>query len=180
MAIIKDLKDPIRTKILAAMTKKGAVAPNIKQIKKITNLHRATIKSSIEFMEQEKLINGYRPLLDPRVVGYNLIVHTYLQTNTSDKTEFNKLMDAINKDKNILSFSEVICEGNYNLAISFLCKNIEEYHINFKKKYYETTPSLYETIKQKNNFYLSEPIYKKRNEIDTLIELLKEEKGIKD
>ena len=84
------------------------------------------------------------------------------------------------KDKNILSFSEVICEGNYNFAIIFLFKNIEEYHINFKKKYYETTPSLYETIKQKNNFYLSEPIYKKRNEIDTLIELLKEEKGIKD
>ena len=90
MAVVKKINDSIRVKILDAMRKKGSVVPNVRQIQKITGFHRATIKSSIQFLEKENFITGYRPLLDPKVVGFNLNAMQYMQVNFSEKEKFKK------------------------------------------------------------------------------------------
>lgn len=178
MAVIKKIDDPIRVKILSAMTKSGAVTPNIRQIKKLTGFHRATIKSSIDFLEKEKFILGYRPLLDPLVAGYNLKSTSYFQVDFSEKETYKKFLNLIEKDKSVLSASQVISDGNYNLSLSFLSKNIESLHNNLRDKYIYKLPNYYDFVKKSSSFYLSSPIYKDVNEIDTLISLLLEEQGI--
>lgn len=141
MAIVKKIVDPIRIKILTAMRKKGCVLPNVRQIKKVTGFHRATIKSSIDFFESEKFITGYRPLLDPKCVGYNLSANSYLQLDIANKDAYKKLLDVVAKDKSILQASEVISENNTNFATGYLSKNIEDYYNNIKNKYAHTIPN---------------------------------------
>ena len=162
------------------MRKKGCISPNIKQIKQVTGFHRATIKSSLDFFEAEKFITGYRPLLDSKVIGYNLDAKSYLQLDLSNKDAYKKLLAIIEKDKSVLLASEVISENNTNFAISFLSKNIEEYYNNIKNKYAHTIPNYYDFVKKNSVFYLSNPYYKKVNEIDVVIDLLAQEAGIED
>jgi DNA-binding Lrp family transcriptional regulator len=178
MAVVKKINDSIRVKILSAMTNKGAVVPNVRHIKKITGFHRATIKSSIDFLEKEKFILGYRPLLDSSVAGYNLKSSSYFQVDLSLKEKQKELMEIISKDKNILSASQVISDGNFNVSLSFLSKSIESLHNNLKEKYIYKIPGYYDFIKKSSSFYLSTPVYKNKNEIDVLISLLLEEQGL--
>jgi len=178
MAVIKKINDSIRVKILSAMMKKGSVMPNVRQIKKITGFHRATIKSSLDFLEKEKFITGYRPLLDPVVAGYNLKSFSYFQIDLSSKEKQKQFFDSVLNDKNVLSASQVISEGNFNVSLSFLSKNIEEQHNNLRDKYIYKIPNYYDFIKKSSTFYLSSPIYKEKNSIDALIELLLEEQGL--
>jgi DNA-binding Lrp family transcriptional regulator len=177
MAVVKKINDSIRVKILSAMTKKGAVVPNIRQIKKTTGFHRATIKSSIDFLESEKFILGYRPLLDPLIAGYNLKSSSYFQVDLAMKDKQNDFLEVLKKDKNVISSSQVISDGDFNIAISFLSKNIESFHNSLREKYIYKIPHYYDFIKKSSSYYLSSPIYKTKNEIDVLIDLLNEEQG---
>ncbi|MDD3178014.1 MAG: hypothetical protein PHR26_00685 [Candidatus ainarchaeum sp.] len=177
MAVIKKIDDSLRVKILSSLTLKGCVVPNIRQIKKVTGFHRATIKSSIDFLESEKFITGYRPLLDSLKIGYNLKNNNYFQIDLNNKDNFKKILDIIKKDNSVMYCSEVISDGNYNIAVTFLSKNIESHHINIKKKYISNIPNYYDIIKNNSNFFLSGEIYKNKNEIDVLIDLLKENIG---
>ena len=45
--------DEVRTRILAALIKKGSVQANISQVKKNSKMHKATIKTSIDFLMKE-------------------------------------------------------------------------------------------------------------------------------
>lgn len=178
MAVVKKINDSIRVKILSAMTKKGSVVPNIRQIKKITGFHRATIKSSIDFLEDEKFILGYRPLLDPLVAGYNLKSSSYFQMDLSLNEKQKSFLDILSKDKNVLSASQVISDGDFNVSVSFLSKSIESFHNNLRDKYVYKIPNYYDFIKKSSSFYLASPVYKEKNEIDVLIDLLNDEQGM--
>jgi len=178
MAINKKLDDSIRTKILAAMQKKGSDVPNIRQIQKITGFHRATIKSSIDFFEKQNFITGYRPLLDPKIISYDLKSFVYLQVDVSQKDKFKKFLKLVEKDNNVFSCSEVISNGEHNLAISFISKDIENQHNNIRKKYLLTIPNYFDFVKKTTSFYLSAPFYKQKNIIDSVIDLLKEKHGL--
>jgi DNA-binding Lrp family transcriptional regulator len=178
MAVVKKINDSIRVKILSAMMKKGSVTPNVRQIKKITGFHRATIKSSIDFLENKKFINGYRPLLDPVIAGYNLKSFSYFQIDLSLKEKQKQFFESVSKDKNVFAASQVISEGDFNIALSFLSKNIESQHNSLREKYIYKIPNYYDFIKKSSSYYLSNPIYKAKNQIDTLIELLLEEQGL--
>jgi len=180
MAIVKKITDPIRVKILSAMKKKGCVTPNIRQIKKVTGFHRATIKSSIDFFESEKFITGYRPLLDPSVVGFNLNSYSYLQLDNSQKDAYKKFLSILEKDKHAFIASEVISENNTNFAIGIISKNIEDYYNNIKTKYTQVIPNYYDFVKKNSVFYLSSPHHKRKNIIDVTIDLLEEEYGIEE
>ena len=160
------------------MTKKGCVSPNIRQIKKVTGLHRATIKSSIDFLESEKFITGYRPLLDPKVIGYDLNAFSYMQADIMNKENYKKFIEIVQKDKNVYHCSEVISDNNTNLAVGFLSKNIEDYYNNVRNKYNAGMFNYYDFIKKNSVFYLSNPYHKHKNEIDVIIDLLIEEQGI--
>ncbi len=178
MAVVKKINDSIRVKILSAMTKKGAVVPNIRQIKKLTGFHRATIKSSIDFLEKEKFILGYRPLLDSSIAGYNLKTASYFQMDLSLKERQKQFLDTAIKDKSVISASQVISDGDFNVVLNFLSKNIESFHINLKEKYVYKIPNYYDLVKKSSSFYLSNPIYKEKNQIDVLIDLLLEEQAL--
>lgn len=178
MAVIKKINDPTRVKILSAMTKKGAIVPNIRQIKKITGFHRATIKSSIDFLENEKFISGYRPLLDPLIAGYSLKSFSFFQMDPSFKEKQKDFINQIEKDKNVISASQVISDGDFNMSVSFLSKNIESFHNDLREKYIYKISNYYDFVKKSSNYYLSNPIYKDKNQIDVLIDLLIEEQGL--
>ncbi|MFH0905915.1 MAG: Lrp/AsnC family transcriptional regulator [archaeon] len=178
MAIAKKIVDPIRVKILDSMTKKSCVAPNIRQIKRETGLHRATIKTSIDFMEKENFILGYRPLLDPLKAGLNLSAWSFLQVDlTSDKQRVSDFINIVKKDNSILHCSEVITDSNRNIAINYLSTSIEELHKKLKN-YYATFPNVYSFIKKKDAYYLTGDIFKHVNEIDSIIAILKENTNI--
>ena len=61
MAVVMKADDEIRLNILSALLKQGSVSPNIKQLQKHTGYHKATIKSSLDFLTKGGLINGYGP-----------------------------------------------------------------------------------------------------------------------
>ncbi len=172
----KKIIDPIRVKILSAMKQKKAISPNIKEIQKITGFHRTTIKSSINFLEENKFINGYRPLLDAKVAGYNLKSKVLLQVDLSDKKTFNEFLKIINDDSNIISCSQVITENQSNIFLNMLSKNIEDQYKDFQEKYYQI-PNVFNFIKNRSMCFLTEPSYKKKNEIDALIDLLEKDIG---
>ena len=174
----KKIIDPIRVKILSAMKQKGSVSPNVRQIKKITGFHRATIKSSIDYLENTKFITGYRPLLDPTIVGNKLIVWAFLNVDSSDKNNFNDFLSNINKTPALLHCWEVITDKGYNLGISHLAKSVEDYYLNIQKKYFFNSPKVNQLIKQKSMFYLSDLTYKHQNEIDATINYLEREVGL--
>jgi len=174
MAVVKKLDDAIRVKILSAMRSAGALSPNIKMIKKLTGLHRATIKSSIKFMEDKKLITGYRPLLDIFGTDQKLIAQVYLQIDTSNKAKYSQFIDIVKQDYHVVSCSEIISEGDYNLEIKFLVKNIEEFHKHLRDKYYSAIICPYEFIMKKSVFFISTPIYIYKNEIDAVVDILAE------
>ena len=178
MAVVKKINDSIRVKILDAMRKKGSVVPNVRQIQKITGFHRATIKSSIQFLEKENFITGYRPLLDPKVVGFNLNAMQYMQVNFSEKEKFKKYLELVTQDKSVYLCSEVISDSSFSLALGYLSRNIESHHINIKNKYVLGLSNYFDFIKQNSTFYLSSPVYKNLNQIDVIIDLLKEELAI--
>jgi len=178
MAVIKEINDSIRVRILDAMTKKGCVIPNVRQIKKVTGFHRSTIKSSIDFLENQNFVTGYRPLLDPTLAGYKLASTTYLQINPSQKKNYNQLIDVVKKDNSVINFSEVVTDSNFNITLSFISKNIEAYHNNIREKYMLGIFNYYDFVKKSSSFYLSAPFYKRKNEVDVIIDLLKEEKAI--
>lgn len=173
----KKIIDPIRVKILSAMREKRAISPNIKEIQKITGFHRATIKSSINFLEENKFIEGYRPLLNPKVAGYKLNSKVFLQVDLSDKKKLNEFLKMINEDRSVITCSHVINETQSNFFLEMLSKNIEDYYKDFQEKYYQKIPNIYDFIKDRSMCYLSEPTYKKKNEIDTLIDLLEKNIG---
>jgi DNA-binding Lrp family transcriptional regulator len=173
----KKIIDPIRVKILSAMRQKRAISPNIKEIQKITGFHRATIKSSIAFLEENKFIEGYRPLLNTKVSGYKLNSKVLFQVDLSDKKKMTEFLNAIKEDRSVVSCSHVITDNQSNIFIEMLSKNIEDYYKDFQEKYYQKISNIYDFIKNRSMCYLSEPTYKKKNEIDTLIDLLEQEVG---
>jgi DNA-binding Lrp family transcriptional regulator len=173
----KRIIDQIRVKILSAMREKRAISPNIKEIQKITGFHRATIKSSINFLEENNFIEGYRPLLNSKVAGYKLNSKVFLQVDLSDKKKLNEFQKIINEDRSVVTCSHVINETQANIFIEMLSKNIEDYYKDFQDKYYQKIPNVYDFIKERSICYLSEPVYKKKNEIDTLIDLLEKDIG---
>jgi DNA-binding Lrp family transcriptional regulator len=174
----KKIVDSIRVKILSAMKQKGSITPNVRQIKKLTGFHRATIKSSIDFLENSKFINGYRPLLDSKVVGNKLVVWSFLNVDSSDKINFKEFLSALSSEPSLLHCSDVITDKGYNIGVAHLAKSVEEYYLNIQKKFFFNNPKLTDLIKQKTIFYLSDPLYNHKNEIDATIDILEKEVGL--
>ncbi|HNW05394.1 MAG TPA: hypothetical protein PK655_01540 [archaeon] len=174
----KKILDPIRIKILSSMRKQGVLVPNIRQLKKHTGFHRATIKSSIELMEKQGLIKHYIPTVNSSIAGYGLRVWTFLQMDISNQKLLNNLKKIMTKIPNIYHCSEVITERGYNIAIGYLAKNVEDYYNNIQRKYFINYPDIYNNIKDRSVFYLSEPTYIQKSHSSTIIDILEKEQGI--
>ncbi|MFH0714528.1 MAG: hypothetical protein V1847_02050, partial [Candidatus Diapherotrites archaeon] len=97
MAIPMKVDDEVRVKILGALLEKNVVMPNLEQIKRKTGLHKATIKSSLEFLEKEKVIEGFGPKVNFRKFGYNLEVISFLQVDMAEKKLLEQYLAEIEK-----------------------------------------------------------------------------------
>ncbi len=174
----KKLLDPIRIKILSAMRKKDVLSPNVRHIKRLTGFHRSTIKSSIESLEKSGLITGYAPSIDPVVAGYGLRVWTFLQMDLSNDNANKGFQQIVKTIPNVYHCSEVITDKGYNVSIGYLAKSVEDYYNNIQRQYFTTYPQVYNYIKERTVFYLSQPNYVQKNVSDTLIDVLEKEAGI--
>ena len=94
--------------ILSAMLKKGAVTPNIRQIQKTTGYHKATIKSSVDFLLKEGVLTGFGPKVNFRQFGYKLEPLVLMQVDMTEKSTFKKFMDEAEKDPNLYRVSSVV------------------------------------------------------------------------
>src|SRR3990167_5117133 len=160
MAMVMRLDDEIRLKILDALLQKRSVVPNIRQIQKYTGFHKATIKSSLDYLQREGLLQGFGPKLDFKKLGYKLEVRAFFQLDMSDKKIFDELLKAMADDPNLYWATAVIGSGNWNLMVSHIYKDIESYHKGIMAKYYQKIPDIYKAIKDRQIFYVTDPVHK--------------------
>lgn len=177
MATVMKLDDEIRLKILDALLKKRSVVPNIRQIQKYTGFHKATIKSSLDYLLKEGLLTGFGPKLDFKKLGYKLEVRAFFKADVSDQKAFNEVLEAVKSDANAPMLTSVIGSGNWNLMISHIYKDVESYHAGLNKKYYSKLAGIYSVIKDRQIFYLTDPVYKNESRTKSVIEIIKKEKG---
>ncbi|HIH16340.1 MAG TPA: hypothetical protein HA252_02965 [Candidatus Diapherotrites archaeon] len=177
MALVMRVDDEIRLKILDALLKKRSVIPNIRQIQKYTGFHKATIKSSLDYLQREGLLQGFGPKLDFKKLGYKLEVRAFFQLDMSDKKIFDELLKAMADDPNLYWATAVIGSGNWNMMVSHIYRDVESYHKGIMEKYYQKIPGIYKAIKDRQIFYVTDPSYKNESRTDSVIEIIKTEKG---
>lgn len=178
MAVVMKMDDEIRLNILRALLKQGCVAPNIRQLQKSTGYHKATIKSSLDFMAKEGLLTGYGPKLDFRKFGFMLEVLTLLQVDLTQKEFLSKLLSELRKDENLYFFSGVVGSGNWNLMARHIYKDIESYHKGVNEKYFEKLSGIQDFVKAQETFYVTEPFYKLDSRVDSLIATIRKARGL--
>ena len=92
------LTDEVRLNILETLLDKGSVSPNLRQLKRRTGYHLATIKGSLEFLKKEGLLEGFGPKVNFRKLGYKLESIVLIQADLSEEKVFKKFLDAVKGD----------------------------------------------------------------------------------
>lgn len=177
MASSMKLDDEIRLNILAALLKPGAVSPNIRAIQKYTGYHKATIKSSLNFLAKEGLLTGFGPKADFRKFGYKLEVLTLLHADLTKKTALDKFIGQAKADDNLYFLSGIIGYGNFNMVSRHIYKDVESYHADLSKKYSEAIPGLSDLIKSREIFYITEPLYKSDSRTESMVRAIRRARG---
>ncbi len=178
MPMIMKTDDKIRLNVLDALLKKGSVGPNIKQLQKYTGYHKATIKTSIDFLTKQGVITGYGPKIDIKKLGYKIEAITLMQLDLTKKSIMEKFMEEIKKDDNTYYMSGTLGPGNFNAIARHIYEDIETYHKDANKKYFEALQGIYELIKNKETFYITEPVYKIMPRTDSIIKTMRKQKGL--
>jgi len=169
--------DEIRINVLNALLKKNSVKPSLKQLKKLTGYHKSTIKSSLNFLEEKNLIQGYGPKINFRALGYNLEVTSLLQADISKKDLFEKYLKIAKKDPHLYWLSGMLGVGNLNLVGRHIYADVESYQKHMQEAYYDKIPNIFEFLKDKQILFTTEPIYKNASRTKSIIEIIKEKKG---
>jgi len=170
--------DKVRLNIIEALLKELSVVPNIRQIQKRTGYHKATIKSSLDFLKKEGLLLGFGPKIDFKKFGYKLEVVELFQVDMTDKKTFQKILDTANLDSNLYRLSSIIGSSNWNLMSHHIYRDVESYHKDINKKYYEKVPNIFNVLKDRQIFYENEPFYKVASRTKSMIEIIRREKGL--
>ncbi len=177
MANQMKVTDKVRVSVLEALLKPNSVQPNIRQIKRRTGYHKATIKSSIDFLQREGVLQGFGPKVDFRKLGYNLEVLTLGQLDMSEHKAFEKLIERFDKDPHCYWLSSTIGGGNWNILCRHIYKDIESYHAEYQKNY-RSIPGFYDLMKDTQSFFSVEPIFKNVSRTKSMIELIKKDRAL--
>ena len=178
MASLMKIDDRIRIKVLEALMAKNSVVPNIRQIQKHTGFHKATIKASLDFLKKEGLLNGFGPKIDFRKFGYKIEALSLLQLDFSEEKIFNKFLEETKNDPHTYWISSLVGSGTWNLMSRQIFSDIESFHKNEEENYFKKIPGVYNLIKDKQIFYTTEPHYKNESRTESIIKIIKKEKGI--
>ncbi len=177
MANQMKVTDEIRINILEALLGPKTVQPNIRQIKRITGYHKATIKSSLDFLEKAGVLQGFGPKVNFRKLGYNLEVLSFTQADLSAQKAFEKYLEEIEKDPHVYWVSSVVGGGNWNFLSRHIYRDIETYHAESQKRY-RSIPGFYDLVKDSQSFFSVEPIFKNASRTKSIIELIKKERAL--
>ncbi len=173
------IDDATRLGLLEALLKKRSVKPNIRQLKSCTGLHKATIKSSLDFLEKEGVITGYGPKINFRPLGFKLEVTTLLQADLSNKKIFSLLMDKAADDPHLYWFSGMLGSSNWNLVMRQIYRDVESYRQHFEEHYFRGIPFIYDFIRDRQILFTTEPVYKSTSRTNSIIESILMERGLK-
>lgn len=166
--------DSIRVNVFDALLRKNSVQPNIRQIKKQTGYHKATIKSSLAFLEKQGILHGFGPKVDFKKLGFNLEVLTFLQVDLSQQKPFEKFIEVLEKDSHTYWVSSIIGSGNWNILCRHIYKDVESYHSDLQTRYM-SIPGYHSLIKNMQSFFSVEPVFKNESRTKSIIELIKNE-----
>jgi len=166
--------DRVRISVLEALLKRNSVQPNIRQIKKHTGYHKATVKSSLDFLKKKEVMQGFGPKLDFRKLGYNLEVLTFLQVDMNQQKAFERFLEALNKDPHVYWVSSIMGTGNWNILCRHIHKDVESYHHILQKKYM-SIPGYHDLVKDMQSFFSVEPVFKNASRTKSMIDLIKDE-----
>ncbi len=172
------IDDEIRLKVFEALLQDHSVSANIRQIQKLTGFHKATIKASLEFLKKNGVLKGFGPKIDFKKFGYSLEAIVLWQVDMSNKKKYHELLAAAKNDKNLYRLSEIIGSNNWNLMSHHVYKDVESYHKDITKKYYEKIPGLFEIIKDRQIFFETEPFHKMSSRTEAIIDIIRKEKGV--
>jgi DNA-binding Lrp family transcriptional regulator len=178
MANQMKITDEIRINILDALLKPKSVQPNIRQIKRCTGYHKATIKSSLDFLQKEGVLQGFGPKVNFRKLGYNLEVLSLMQADLSEQKAFEKFLEAINNDPHVYWLSSVVGGGNWNFLSRHIYRDIETFHAESQQRY-RSIPGFYNLVNDTRSFFSVEPVFKNTSRTKTIIELIKRPRGRK-
>jgi DNA-binding Lrp family transcriptional regulator len=177
MPQIMCVDDEIRLNVLKGLLSKGSVQPNLKNLKKVTGYHKATIKASLEFLKQEGVIDGFGPKINIKAFDYLLEAKTIFQIDISKKNLFKQFLEVIDKDPHVYRLSASIGSGNLNFFADHIYKDIESFHKYFSKNYEEGINGFFDLVKDKQVLYTTEPIYKNASRTESIIKLIRKERG---
>lgn len=172
MATQIKVADGTRIDILEALLKRNSVQSNVRQIKRHSGYHKATIKSSLEFLQKESVLKGFGPKLDFRKLGFNLEVLTFLQVDLNRQKAFEKFIENLEKDRHTYWVSSIIGSGNWNMLCRHIYRDVESYHSDWQK-HYMTIAGYHDLIKDRQSFFSVEPIFKNESRTKSVIELVK-------
>lgn len=178
MAVVKSAVDRVRLLVLDALLKEGCLAPNLERIQKHTKLHKSTIKSSIHFLKKEGVIRGFYPDLDLKKIGFGIETTAMILADKSKPDEIEGLTKRFREDPNLYLFTDVIGSSHWNIMAKHIYKNIESYHSQTQKKYFESIPRIHELIRDQQLIYTSTAGYKEVERSKAAVSILKKEKGI--
>jgi len=170
--------DEIRLKILSSLLSKGAVKPNIKQIKRETGFHKSTILSSLAFLEKEGILSGYGPKIDFRKFGYSLEIITLIQADLFNKPVLEEFLSEAKKDPSLYWLSEIFGSGTYNVLMRQVHEDVESYNKHMQQCYYSKIKDIYNLVLTKQVFFTTEPIFKNVSRTRSIIGLIKKDRGL--
>jgi DNA-binding Lrp family transcriptional regulator len=177
MAVVMKLDDEVRLNILAALLKPGAVVPNIRAIQKYTGYHKATVKSSLDFLAKQGLVVGYGPKADFRKLGYKLEVVSLLQLDLTKKSVLEKFVEQVRKDDNLYFLSGIIGHDNFNFISRHIYNDVDSYNTDIRKKYFESISGISDLFKAREIFYITDPLYKSDSRTESMIRAIRRSKG---
>lgn len=178
MTKVIKLDDETRIRVLEGLLAKGAVQPNLNQLQRVTTLHKATLKASIEFLKKEGVLDGFGPKVNFRRFGYGLEVISLLQVDLSETKTFEEFLKQALDDPHFYGLSPVMGSGNWNLMARHFYKDIESFHRNWEENYSKKIPGLFKLIRDRQTFYVTEPHYKSSSRTFSILETIKKEKGL--
>ncbi len=177
MPQVMRVDDEIRLNVLKGLLSKGSVQPNLKVLKRVTGYHKATIKSSLEFLKQEGVISGFGPKINIKAFDYLLEAKTIFQIDISKKDLFNSFLKVIERDPHVYRLSASIGSGNLNFFADHIYKDVESFHKYFSKNYEEGINGFFDLVKDKQVLYTTQPIFKNVSRTESIINLIRLERG---
>lgn len=121
--------DPIDLKIIEELQKDGK--QSIKQLSQKINLSITPIHERIKKIEASGIIDKYVAIVNPELLGKNLIVYCQVTLVQHEDNAFKKFEDYVNSISKILEVSYIA--GSFDILLKIILEDMKEYQ-NFVLK----------------------------------------------